>query len=371
MSKLLTLAPINPPPASAAEPVLRVLMVQVGDPLPDRGDDPSAMEMNSLSDEGRRWFRKKDIINASSQMYSLVQCNVFVAYGFLSDRKSPWKLFRAGCKIRRIVRQENIQMVHVLWGTTTGAMVVLFSPVPVIISFCGSDLFGAVDAFGRRLFGGRISRLLSQLSALGATKVIVKSRALKQVLLRCTHPKTLILPNGVDFTLFYPMARDLARSRLNWNLAEKTVLFFTGNGAIVKNRPLAEAVFIQVQASVPEARLCCVENVSHEELLYYYNAADVMLLTSHYEGSNNSLKEALCCNLPVVSVDCGDAIERLEGVQNCAVLRDRDPASLAREVVGILQRGLRSNGRDHMSDLEHRAIAGRLRELYSNTLRSP
>lgn len=346
-------------------------MVQVGNPLPTRDADPSAIELNSFSDEGTRWYRKKDVINATSQMLSLAEWNVAVTYGFLSGRKSPRELFRAGCRIRRIIRRENIQLVHALWGTTTSAMVVLFSPVPVIISFCGSDLLGAVDSFGRRSLGGRVSRMLSQLSALGAAKVIVKSRALKEALWRRTHPKAVILPNGVDFSLFYPMPRDFARAHLGWTPSEKVLLFFTGEGAIVKNRPLAEAIAAQVRVTVPETRLFCVDNVPHEELVYYYNAADVMLLTSHYEGSNNSLKEALCCNLPVVSVNCGDAGERLEGVRNCAVHRKRDLALLASDVTRILELGARSNGREHMTDLELRAIACKLREIYDDTLCRP
>jgi teichuronic acid biosynthesis glycosyltransferase TuaC len=368
MSESRLLISANVSPAPSPKSILRVLMVQVGNPLSRREEDPSAMEMNSLSDDGPRWFRAKDIINATSQMRSLADCNVAVFYGFLYGRKSLWKLCRAGFKIRKMVQQEKIQLVHVLWGTTTSAMVILFSPVPVIISFCGSDLFGVVDAAGQRLLRGRLSRLLSQLSALGAAKVVVKSRALKQVLWECIYPKTIILPNGVDSTVFYPITRDTARSSLGWSPAEKILLFFTGGGAIVKNRQLAESVFVLVQKMVPEAKFCCVDNVPHEVLVYYYNAADVMLLTSHHEGSNNSLKEALCCNLPVVSVDCGDAIERLEGVRNCSVHRNRDPASMAREVVSILQRATRSNGCEHMKNLEIRVIASRLRVIYEDTL---
>ncbi|MEA5409980.1 glycosyltransferase [Haloarculaceae archaeon H-GB2-1] len=37
----------------------------------------------------------------------------------------------------------------------------------------------------------------------------------------------------------------------------------------------------------------------------WMNAADVLLLTSKREGFPNTVKEALACNLPVVSTDVG------------------------------------------------------------------
>ena len=38
----------------------------------------------------------------------------------------------------------------------------------------------------------------------------------------------------------------------------------------------------------------------------WINASDVLLMTSLHEGSPTIVKEALACNLPVVSVDVGD-----------------------------------------------------------------
>jgi glycosyltransferase involved in cell wall biosynthesis len=93
-----------------------------------------------------------------------------------------------------------------------------------------------------------------------------------------------------------------------------------------------------------------------------------MLMTSHHEGSNNSLKEALACNLPIVSVDVGDSAERLKDVKNCFVSTSREPSILASIVDQVFTNGQRSNGRDyiHLVSMEH--IANEVIKVYKKAI---
>jgi len=59
--------------------------------------------------------------------------------------------------------------------------------------------------------------------------------------------------------------------------------------------------------------------VSESELYKYYNAADVLIITSVHEGGPQTIKEALACNLPVVSTDVGDVKEVIEGIEGCYI----------------------------------------------------
>ena len=63
------------------------------------------------------------------------------------------------------------------------------------------------------------------------------------------------------------------------------------------------------------------------------NACDALLFVSMYEGSPNIVKEALACNLPIVSVAVGDVAERLEGVAGCTC-RSADPVPWPRRSCG-------------------------------------
>jgi glycosyltransferase involved in cell wall biosynthesis len=97
------------------------------------------------------------------------------------------------------------------------------------------------------------------------------------------------------------------------------------------------------------------------------NAADCLLLTSDYEGSPTVVKEALACNLPIVSVDAGDVAERLKGVEHSRIV-SRDPGAIGRAVAEVLASRTRSNGRASVRDLDSATIALRLIAAYRDVL---
>jgi glycosyltransferase involved in cell wall biosynthesis len=76
----------------------------------------------------------------------------------------------------------------------------------------------------------------------------------------------------------------------------------------------------------------------------------------------------MACNLPVVSVDVGDVVERLEGVSPSRVA-ERSPGALARCIAEVLQEDRRSNGRDKISPLSEKLVAQQILEVYRQAIR--
>jgi glycosyltransferase involved in cell wall biosynthesis len=278
-------------------------------------------------------------------------------------------LLRGGVALRRAVREFRADLVHVHFAAAQALASVVFSPVPVVISFCGSDLLGNYDSCGNKTWSGYLSSWLSQVASLGARASIAKTCELKRALwFASCRNACVVIPNGVDLDTFFPVPRDQAREVLGWSLEDPVVLFMDRKGAWVKDPELAHLVCEKAKCRVPNLRIHVAEDVPPNQMPLLFNAADVLLLTSRHEGSNNTVKEALACNLPVVSCPVGDIPERLTNVSPSMVV-PRNSVALADAIVEIVGQGARSNGREQSQHLSLQAVALRVIEVYDNVIK--
>lgn len=217
---------------------------------------------------------------------------------------------------------------------------------PVVLSLWGSDLLGGLEP-------------VSQVCARLSSAVVVMSEHMANRL----HTEAAVIPHGVDFDRFRPRDRIAARSSLGWDANARIVLFPAHPDRAVKNYPLAKRVVATVSDRLDRSvKLYALFDVPHENVPIYMNAADALILCSHHEGSPNVVKEALACNLPVVSTPVGDVERRLEGVSPSAVRRSE--AGLATALERILTDPCRSNGRSAVDGLTEDRMAERLYDVF-------
>lgn len=276
----------------------------------------------------------------------------------------PDRLFRQILAIRSRIRQLKPDVVHAHFGTITAFATVIAADVPVVITFRGSDLNPSPSD---GLIRNAIQKLLSNTSARFARAVILVSRDLR-ARLWFDHPNARVIPTGVDLDLFKPGSRTAAREKLGWSLDERVVLFNAGASPRVKRLDLAEQSFELLRQRIPNVSMKVLRGVTpHDDLPLYMNAADCLLLTSDFEGSPDIVKEALACNLPIVSVDAGDVRERTSGVKGTAIVA-RDAKAIASETARILDLNERSNGRDKIGELDSGKIRDAVIEVYREIL---
>ena len=92
------------------------------------------------------------------------------------------------------------------------------------------------------------------------------------------------------------------------------------------------------QRTMPDIRLQVLRGVDHQMIPVMMSAADCLLVTSDREGSPNIVREALACNLPVVSVSVGDIPELLSRDASSGILAARDADQLGEALVKIMKK---------------------------------
>jgi glycosyltransferase involved in cell wall biosynthesis len=98
------------------------------------------------------------------------------------------------------------------------------------------------------------------------------------------------------------------------------------------------------------------------------SACDALLFTSMQEGSPNAVKEALACDLPVVSVEVGDVPVRLQGIEGCELCSDERPETIAAALERVLRRGQRIAGRQAVQQLDENLITQQVLGVYDTAL---
>ena len=277
---------------------------------------------------------------------------------------NPMRYATAWFGVQRRLRRERYDLVHAQFGQS--GLLALPKRLPLVVTFRGDDLEGVLsNTTGRLTARGRLLPMLSRVVARRADATIVVSAHMKAFL----HPQAQphVIPSGVDFERFRLMPQAEARRHLGFPLEPPMVLFVGSPTSSRKRFDLARQAVEIVQRSLP-AELVLGWAVPHDQIPYFMNACDALVFTSRQEGSPNVVKEALACNLPVVSVAIGDVEERLRDLPGCEVCADDQPATIAAALVRTLSRGERTAGRERVRELDEHVITERVIGVYRSVL---
>jgi glycosyltransferase involved in cell wall biosynthesis len=263
-------------------------------------------------------------------------------------------------RLRREIASIDPHVVHAHYGTTTALVSVLAGRRPLVITFRGSDLNGTAAVSRLR---STMGVAMSQVAALSATEIICVSERLRHVLW-WRRGSVNVIPSGIDANVFRPIPIAEARGALGWAPDHRVVLFNASRKSIGKRLDLAQAAVAEAEKLVPGSRMEVLDgHVDPSRIVTLMNGADCLLMKIDVEGSPNVIKEALACNLPIVSVDVGDVRERVTGVLPGRIV-ERDPQLLGAAIAEILAKPVRSNGREAIAEITTNRIAERLVEIY-------
>jgi len=270
--------------------------------------------------------------------------------------------------LRAKIKAYQPDLVHALYGGVIANIVTrTIHDRPTIVTFHGSDLLG-------QPFASLLRRLMSSYGVFASRQASGRCDGLILVAdhLRRALPKDVksskirVIPCGIDVTLFKPLSRAQCCQRLGWEPRKFHVLF-QDSGDPVKRPSLAYAAFESLKRLGINAEFHTLNRIPYTEVPFWINASNVLLLTSIHEGSPTIVKEALACNLPIVSVDVGDVRERIEGIEGCYIARP-EPKDLSAKVSLVASSGERINGRPALQGLSLEKIAARLMDFYREVM---
>jgi glycosyltransferase involved in cell wall biosynthesis len=301
----------------------------------------------------------------ADQVESLRKAGVEVDVLFLDRPQGGRQVYRdLGRRSRIEATRTQPDVIHVMYGgVMAGTVTRVIRDRPVLISFCGDDLLGGVGGGMLAAASARYSVVASRRAAARAAGVVVKSRVLFDALpSKVDKSRVWIVPNGVDFSRFRPLDRSESQAKLGWDPSRRHVLFPSSPSRPEKRYELAAASVARLDHG--SVALHVLEDVPHDDVAIWLNAADAVLLTSTHEGSPNAIKEALACNVPVVSVDVGDVRERMGGIDGCFVA-EANAEDIAEKLARALERPDRIDARDRLGELSLERVASTLRNIYA------
>ena len=221
---------------------------------------------------------------------------------------------------------------------------------------------------------------------------------------KTTHVE--VIPLGVNLRRFYPIPKADAKEFLGQNAQEKMILFVGRIEPLKGIDTLLKACVQLKEMGLFERNNICVsiiggdaaeseEELSHEmarlqrmsrdlgldevvsflgkrsqEVLpYYYSAAEVVVVPSHYESFGMVALEAMACGIPVVASQVGGLNYLVQDGETGYHVPDRDEKALSLRLVKLLEdeeehKRMGENAAEFAKNYNWEIIAGQIIQLY-------
>lgn len=260
------------------------------------------------------------------------------------------------------LRHHKYDLIHIHYGLS--GVFILFNPfnrTPVVLTLHGGDI-----NINRKGFKFRIIRFISRKVAKRSSKVIVVNAEM----INFFNPEisSIVIPCGIDTNLFF---EEISFKK---NISKKIIIGFPSDPKRPeKNHDLFENIINLLRKDYIIETIDFI-NKTRDEVRENLNNLDLLLMTSYSEGSPQIVKEAMCCNIPVISTNVGDVKKLLSNVKNCYVIDSFAPEDFIlfiNMVLKLNQEERISNGREQIFSLglDDKSVSNKIFETYQSAIK--
>jgi teichuronic acid biosynthesis glycosyltransferase TuaC len=287
------------------------------------------------------------------QVAALRQAGVDIDVLHVNGRDDTWNYLRGFFRLWRVIARKKYDVIHAHY-VFSGIIARAQWAVPVVLTHHGPEVLGFP----------RWQTWLSKLVTPFFDEVIYVSEQMRRAL---NDADGWVIPCGIDLDAFVRVPREEARATLGLPPDKPLVLWAGEHWRPEKRFVLVEQAMERLKQSLPDAELVLLSQRPHELVPTYMSACDSLVLTSLLEGSPMVIKEAMACDLPIVSVQVGDVPEVVNGTVGCAIV-EREPDQIARGLADTLRRRERTDGRTRVSRFAKDRIAAAIVDVYQHAI---
>ena len=298
--------------------------------------------------------------------------------------------------VRRLLRANHYDVVHVFFSLPTGALLPLLNlrKTAVIVSLRGSDVPG-YDPYNRSM--QRFHSILAPLTRWiwrRADQVVAVCESLGQLTSRfCPGLSYTVIPNGVDLSLFHPAEERVAGNGRVRCLAVARLVERKGLGDLIRGFALLPrgCFELEIVGDGPDERLLqdlvrkqglsdevrFLGSLSRTAVAQRYREADLFTLPSSAEAFGNVFAEALASGLPIVGSTVGGIPELVDHGSNGLLVPPGNPTAVAQAILYLaddpeLCRAMAARNRGRAeATLEWSQVVSRYLSVYRGIIGGP
>ena len=298
----------------------------------------------------------KEQMEALSRYYPSIVQDLY----FIKGIKSKFEYLKSLLFVNLKIIQNEYDIIHIHFGLS--GLFTLFNPfikAPIITMLHSADI--------DKKKSNPLIIFLSKLVVRRSTFILYLNDEMKSTI-KSLNNRIQYLPCGVNldmfnyieqqkeneyFTLGFP--GNPVRPEKNYKFFEKLIKLLKDKGLIIK--------------------VIIFHNMSREEVVENLSKCDVLIMTSISEGSPQIVKEAMSCNIPVISSNVGDVNVLLSEVKHCYVINDFNEHKFIERIMLIFDlksENRKSNGRDKIIELglDNKEISKKIVKIYEMLIKN-